>query len=107
MINYQCFAYAGSFCWFLNNQQVRAHIEENYEYFSNTMLNIYRATDLMFPGEYEVEEARSFSRKVLEKVTSLKGTKDNKENFISMGLQKMVIIYSYTKLHGYFFSSSY
>ncbi|XWS15704.1 hypothetical protein CRYUN_Cryun34aG0024700 [Craigia yunnanensis] len=79
-----------SFCWFLNNQQVQAHIEENYEYFSSTMLNVYRATDLMFPGEYEVEEARSFSRKVLEKVTLLKGTKDNKENFRSMGLKKMM-----------------
>ncbi|XP_022715921.1 (E,E)-geranyllinalool synthase-like [Durio zibethinus] len=72
------------FCWFLNNQEVRAHIEENYEYLSSTMLNVYRATDLTFPGEYELEEARSFSRKVLEKVT-LKAT-----SFRSMGLNQMM-----------------
>lgn len=49
------------------------------------MLNVYRATDLMFPGENEVEEARSFSRKVLEKIT----LKDS--SLASTGLNKMVI----------------
>ncbi|XP_022724392.1 (E,E)-geranyllinalool synthase-like [Durio zibethinus] len=72
------------FSWFLNNQEVRAHIEENYEHFSTTMLNVYRATDLMFPGENELQEARSFSRNMLEKVTS----KDTR--FRSVGLKKMM-----------------
>lgn len=71
---------------FLNNQEVRAHIDENYEFFSSTMRNVYRATDVMFPEEYEVEEARSFSRKMLEKITS----KD--AGFGSMGQKKMVIM---------------
>lgn len=31
------------------------------------MLSVYRATDLMFPGECELEEAREFSRKLLDK----------------------------------------
>ncbi|GLT82993.1 hypothetical protein SLE2022_013080 [Rubroshorea leprosula] len=35
------------------------------------MLNVHRATDLMFLGEYELEEARSFSRKLLEKYVSM------------------------------------
>ena len=36
------------------------------------MLNIYRATDVIFCGEeYELEEARSFSRNLLEKFISL------------------------------------
>ncbi|XVF04181.1 hypothetical protein REPUB_Repub05bG0059900 [Reevesia pubescens] len=72
------------FCWFLNNQEVRAHIEDNYEYFSSTMLNVYRATDLKFPGEYELEEARLFSRKVLEKVTL------TESSFSPIGLKNMM-----------------
>ncbi|KAG8500163.1 hypothetical protein CXB51_003657 [Gossypium anomalum] len=72
------------FYWFLNNQEVRAPIEENQEYFTISMLNAYRATNLMFPGENEVEEARSFARKVLEKIT----LKDN--SLASTGLNKMV-----------------
>ncbi|XP_021294504.1 (E,E)-geranyllinalool synthase [Herrania umbratica] len=78
-----------SFCWFLNNQEVLDHIGKNYEYFSSVMLNVYRATDLMFPGEYELEEARSFSRKVLEKVAS-KGNKDDDHFTKSLNLQKMI-----------------
>lgn len=31
------------------------------------MLSVYRATDLIFPGECELEEAREFSRKLLDK----------------------------------------
>ncbi|KAK6283746.1 hypothetical protein POUND7_002698 [Theobroma cacao] len=77
------------FFWFLKNQEVRARIEKDYEYFSSAMLNVYRATDFMFPGEYELEEARSFSRKVLEKVF-FKGTRDNKDNFRSTNLEKMM-----------------
>ncbi|GLT77211.1 hypothetical protein SLA2020_488190 [Shorea laevis] len=60
-----------SFCWFLNEKKFQDHIEKNYEFFSSVMLNVHRATDLMFPGEYELEEARSFSRKLLEKSVSI------------------------------------
>ncbi|OMO65118.1 hypothetical protein COLO4_31527 [Corchorus olitorius] len=75
------------FCWFLN-KEVRAHIEENYEYFSSTMLDVYRATDFMFPEEYELKEARSFSRKMLEKVLFEGNTRDNK--FRPINLEKMI-----------------
>ncbi|XWS12697.1 hypothetical protein CRYUN_Cryun37aG0112700 [Craigia yunnanensis] len=47
------------------------------------------ATDLMFPGENELEEARSFSRKVLEKVVS-KGTGDNDHLTKSSNLERMI-----------------
>ena len=53
------------------------------------MLNVYRATDLMFPGEYELEEARSFSRKVLEKVVP-KEIGDDDHFTKSSNLQRMV-----------------
>ncbi|GKV18640.1 hypothetical protein SLEP1_g28989 [Rubroshorea leprosula] len=60
-----------SFCWFSNDEKVQDHIEKNFEFFSSVMLNIHRATDLIFPGEYELEKARSFSRKLLEKYVSV------------------------------------
>ncbi|XP_010278392.1 PREDICTED: S-linalool synthase-like [Nelumbo nucifera] len=42
------------------------------------MRNVYKATDLiLFLGEDELEEARSLSRKLLEKAISFKATKNN------------------------------
>ncbi|XVF40546.1 hypothetical protein PTKIN_Ptkin01aG0122600 [Pterospermum kingtungense] len=79
----------GSFCWFLNNQEIQDHIEKNHEFFSSVMLNVYRASDLMFPGEYELEEARSFSRKLLEKVVA-KGTGEDDHFTKSSNLQRMI-----------------
>ncbi|MCD9642492.1 hypothetical protein HAX54_029331, partial [Datura stramonium] len=55
----------GSFCWFLHEPQIKDYIEENKEQFTYVMYNVYRATDLMFNGESEMEEARSFSRNFL------------------------------------------
>ncbi|XP_059660928.1 (E,E)-geranyllinalool synthase-like [Cornus florida] len=66
-----------TFCWFLLHEDVVSHIEENFEVFTSAMYNVYRATDLMFSGEYELEEARSFSRKLLEKSLTLKNINDN------------------------------
>ncbi|CAI8591199.1 unnamed protein product [Vicia faba] len=58
------------FCWFLNHEELKAEIERDYEHFSNAMLHVFRASNLMFCGEYELEEARTFSRKILEKTVS-------------------------------------
>ncbi|KAJ0016946.1 hypothetical protein Pint_10679 [Pistacia integerrima] len=57
----------GIFCWFLHNQEIQDHMDKDQDYFSNVILNVHRATDIMFPEEYELEEARSFARKSLEK----------------------------------------
>ncbi|XP_044495338.1 (E,E)-geranyllinalool synthase isoform X2 [Mangifera indica] len=57
----------GIFCWFLQNREIQDHVDKDQEYFSSLMLNVHRATDIMFPEEYELEEARSFARKSLEK----------------------------------------
>ncbi|KAJ6402040.1 hypothetical protein OIU84_014168 [Salix udensis] len=59
------------FGWFLREEEVQDQIERNHEYFSSVILNVYRATDLMFPGDHVLEEARSFSRKLLEKTISM------------------------------------
>ncbi|XP_055828402.1 (E,E)-geranyllinalool synthase [Solanum dulcamara] len=55
----------GSFCWFLQQPQIRDNIEKNKEHFISVMYNVYRATDLMFNGESEAEEARFFARNFL------------------------------------------
>ncbi|CAK8530503.1 unnamed protein product [Lathyrus sativus] len=56
------------FCWFLNYEEIKAEIERDCEHFSSAMLHVFRASNLTFCGEYELEEARTFSRKILEKV---------------------------------------
>jgi geranyllinalool synthase len=86
---YASFACADSFCWFLQHEDIRDQIEKNQEYFSSAMFNVYRATDLMFSGEYDLQEARSFSKKLLTKTVSL-GTRDH-THFISSNLRGVVI----------------
>ncbi|KAL1210783.1 (E,E)-geranyllinalool synthase [Cardamine amara subsp. amara] len=59
------------FCWFLNDQETRHHLERNIDSFFLVILSVYRATDLMFPGEHELEEAREYTRNLLEKSRSI------------------------------------
>ncbi|TKY71584.1 (E,E)-geranyllinalool synthase [Spatholobus suberectus] len=59
-----------NFCWFLRNDEIRTQVEKEYEHFSSAMLHVFRASNLMFCGEYELEEARTFSKKLLEKIVS-------------------------------------
>ncbi|XP_021904857.1 S-linalool synthase-like, partial [Carica papaya] len=72
---------ASMFCWFLNDEKFRNYIEENCQSCSAITLNVYRATDLMFGGEYEVEDARSFSKKLLHKALQIASS--NQFNFDS------------------------
>ncbi|XP_058073237.1 (E,E)-geranyllinalool synthase-like isoform X1 [Magnolia sinica] len=65
------------FCWFLQHEDIKKQIEENCEYFSTAMLNVHRATDLMFIGENELEDARAFSRKLLEKEMAMRNAKNS------------------------------
>ncbi|KAK6793306.1 hypothetical protein RDI58_006759 [Solanum bulbocastanum] len=55
----------GCFCWFLQQPQIRDKMEKNKEHFTYVMYNVYRATDLMFNGESQIEEARFFARNFL------------------------------------------
>ncbi|KAF7115938.1 hypothetical protein RHSIM_RhsimUnG0042800 [Rhododendron simsii] len=66
-----------SFCWFLYDEDIRVHVESNFEYFIGALYNVYRAAELMFSGEYEAEEAKLFSKKLLEKSLKLKSVKDD------------------------------
>ena len=59
--------YAESFCWFLNDEEIQNHLKTNIEHLFLVMLSVYRATDLIFPEESELEKAKEFSRKFLEK----------------------------------------
>ncbi|CAK8530502.1 unnamed protein product [Lathyrus sativus] len=58
------------FCWFLNYKEIKDEIENNFEHFSSAMLRVFIASNLMFCGEYELEDARTFSRKILQKIVS-------------------------------------
>ena len=83
------FTCADSFCWFLHHEDIRNQIKNDHEYFSSAMLNVYRATDLMFSGEYDIQQARSFSKKLLKKITSM-GTREQSHVTLS-NLQRVVI----------------
>ncbi|KAL4193730.1 hypothetical protein AMTRI_Chr06g178270 [Amborella trichopoda] len=58
------------FCWYLDNMEIRSHVEENYEEYLSSMLSVYKASHLMFDREIELEKARSFSKMLLEKAMS-------------------------------------
>ncbi|KAL6287533.1 hypothetical protein ACE6H2_011923 [Prunus campanulata] len=54
---------------FLEDEDIVAYIEEHQELFLTAMYNVYRATDVTFTGENQLEDARAFSRRILEKET--------------------------------------
>ncbi|KAL6287532.1 hypothetical protein ACE6H2_011922 [Prunus campanulata] len=54
---------------FLEDEDIVAYIEEHQELFLSAMYNVYRATDVTFTGENQLEDARAFSRRILEKET--------------------------------------
>ena len=67
--------HAGHVCWFLYDEKVKDLIENNFEYFSWAMLNVYRATDIMFSTEFELQEARKFSSKLIQKSILIGGAR--------------------------------
>lgn len=78
----------GIFCWFLHHKKTMDHLEDNSDYFASTLYNIYRASDLTFAGEYELEYAKSFSRRLLEKTVSVEHDRDT--DYISQSFKEMV-----------------
>nr|QYL01194.1 terpene synthase 4 [Stevia rebaudiana] len=64
-------------CWFLHDKDMLHHLEHNYRHFTSLFYSIYKATDLIFFGEPELHEARSFSRKMLQKISTLKKIDDD------------------------------
>lgn len=55
------------FCWFLSDMDIVQYLERSPENLTSVLYAIYRATDIRFMGEHELDEARSFSRNLLEK----------------------------------------
>ncbi|KAF8031270.1 hypothetical protein BT93_D0463 [Corymbia citriodora subsp. variegata] len=76
-----------SFCWFQDSEEVRDHIEKHYESFSSVLLHVYRASTLMLPDEHQLEKARTFSKRFLEKIAS-GGTRD--DSIISSSHRRMI-----------------
>ncbi|KAG8385583.1 hypothetical protein BUALT_Bualt03G0060300 [Buddleja alternifolia] len=76
-----------SLCWFLHEADVLVYMEENYEQFISAMYSVYRATDLLYPGENELEKARTFAIKILEKFNN----RNSDHNIlISKGLHNVI-----------------
>ena len=69
------------------------YMEQNCEHLTSVLYAIYRATDLRFVGEHEMNEARSFSRKLLEKPRALKSKGD--DFVLSQSIHKVVNTYLY------------
>lgn len=71
-------------------------MEENSQHFITAMYSVYRATDLSFPGETDMDEARKFAIKFLQNPN----TRHTDHNFLmTKGLQKMVYIYIIICMH--------
>jgi geranyllinalool synthase len=71
------FASAARFCWFQCQVDTLDYMEQNSEHLTSVLYAIYRATDLRFMGEHEMDEAQSFSMKLLEKSVALKSRADD------------------------------
>lgn len=82
--------HAGSFCWFLHEPETVSYMEENCQHFITAMYSVYRATDLSFPGETEMDEAREFATKFLQNPNTRQ--RDDHNFLITKGLQNMVYI---------------
>ncbi|XXG70517.1 hypothetical protein AAC387_Pa06g3264 [Persea americana] len=68
-------------CWFLQHEDIKSYMEQNYDSLLSTLLNVYRATEVIFSGENELEEARSFSRTLLERGLNIKNANDSVVKF--------------------------
>nr|AGN70888.1 geranyllinalool synthase [Grindelia hirsutula] len=66
-----------TFCWFLYDDELLDHLEINCGQFTSVLYCVYKATDLMLSGENEIEEARSFSRKLLQKTSTMNSIVDD------------------------------
>lgn len=70
-------------------------MEENREEFISAMYSVYRATDLAFPGEKEMEQARNFALKMLQ---NIKSRQRDHNLLITKGLRNMVV---YMYIHSF------
>nr|XP_043610705.1 (E,E)-geranyllinalool synthase [Erigeron canadensis] len=66
-----------TFCWFLDDDELLDHLEINCGKCTSVLYSVYKATDLMCFGENEMEEARSFSRKLLHKTSTMNNIVDD------------------------------
>ncbi|CAL9167783.1 unnamed protein product [Musa hybrid cultivar] len=76
------------FCWFMDDEEMLIHIEENYTQFLVAMTGVYRAAHFMFPREVELHNAKLFSEKILQK--SLCGSDTRNNPAIMTDLQKQI-----------------
>ena len=98
-----CLLSAGRLCWFLQHEDIKSYMEQNYDSLLSTLLNVYRATEVIFSGENELEEARSFSRTLLERGLNIKNANDG---VVKFNIQREVTYHAIEELLGSFPFSS-
>ncbi|KAL1560201.1 geranyllinalool synthase [Salvia divinorum] len=76
-----------SFCWFVHQPETMAYMEQNSQHFITAMYSVYRATDLAYPGEHQLDEARKFAIKFLQ---NSKTRHRDYNLLISKGLQNII-----------------
>ncbi|XP_047964745.1 (E,E)-geranyllinalool synthase-like [Salvia hispanica] len=76
-----------SFCWFLHQPETMEYMEQNSQHFITAMYSVYRATDLAYPGEHQLDKARKFATKLLQ---NSKTRHRDYNLLISKGLQNMI-----------------
>ncbi|XP_042471314.1 S-linalool synthase-like [Zingiber officinale] len=75
-------------CWFMDDKEILTHIMENHNEFMGAMYGVYRAAQLMFPKEVDLQNAKQFSLKVLRKCFPDKDLQGNCKAFTD--LQKQI-----------------
>jgi len=78
---------AVSFGWFLDDEEIRARIQKEPEHLSTTILSMYRASNLIFCGENELQDVKSFTTDLLHKCLL---TKNGEPHTIFSQFQQMV-----------------
>lgn len=78
---------ADKFCWFVNQADKAQYIEEHREVFFSALYSVYRAADVMFTGETQLEAARALSKRILYKKQTLKSSECSISVFSTSNLQ--------------------
>ncbi|RWR96468.1 diterpene geranyllinalool synthase [Cinnamomum micranthum f. kanehirae] len=73
-----------TFLTLLDHENLESHVKKNHGYFLSSLLNIYRASELLFLGKREPQNLQSHSRILLEK-----GMSDEKIN-LATNLRKEI-----------------
>ncbi|KAL0919760.1 hypothetical protein M5K25_011878 [Dendrobium thyrsiflorum] len=69
------------FCWFIDDEKMLSHMKDNYAFFLGPMLSIYKASNIAFLEDQELDKAGVFSWHILQTgITSLKSQNETNKS---------------------------